>query len=137
MGRPELMDDERFATRDQRVRHASELHDLVAAWSQGRPRAEAVAALVAQGAPAAEVLEPADALRNPDVLRREEVVELDHPQHGSTGLMGPGVPIRFSHADVRLDTPAPHLGEHTEELLATIGGLSAQEIAELRQAGVV
>jgi crotonobetainyl-CoA:carnitine CoA-transferase CaiB-like acyl-CoA transferase len=137
MGRPELMDDERFATRDQRVHHASELHEMVAAWSQGRPRAEAVAALVAHGAPAAEVLEPVDALRNPDVLRREEVVELGHPQHGSTGLMGPGVPIRFSHADVRLDQPAPHLGEHTAELLATIGGLSAQEIAELRQAGVV
>ncbi len=137
MGRPELIDDERFATRDQRVRHAGELHAMVAAWSRGRPRAEAVAALGAQGVPAAEVLQPTDALRNPDVLRREEVVELGHPQHGSTGLMGPGVPIRFSHADVGLDRPAPHLGEHTAELLAAIGGLSQQEIAELRQAGVV
>lgn len=137
MGRPELIDDERFATRDQRVRHASELHAMVAAWSRGHSRAEAVAALVGEGAPAAEVLQPGEALRNPDVLRREEVVELGHPQHGSTGLMGPGVPIRFSHADVRLDQPAPHLGEHTAELLATIGGLSTQEIAELRQAGVV
>ncbi|MEC3998093.1 CoA transferase [Actinacidiphila sp. DG2A-62] len=137
MGRPELIDDERFATRDQRVRHATELHEMVGAWSQGRPRAEAVAALTGQGVPAAEVLEPADALRNPDVLRREEVVELGHPQHGSTGLMGPGVPIRFSYADVRLDQPAPHLGEHTEELLAEIGGLSAQEIAARRREGVV
>lgn len=137
MGRPELIEDERFATRDERVRHASEVHAMVAAWSQDRSRADAVSALIGEGVPAAEVLEPAEALRNPDVLRREEVVELGHPQHGSTGLMGPGVPIRFSHADVRLDQPAPHLGEHTTELLASIGGLSGQEIAELRQAGVV
>lgn len=137
MGRPELIDDDRFATRDQRVRHATELHEMVGAWTRGRPRAEAVSALMAQGVPAAEVLEPANALRNPEVRRREEVVELDHPQHGSTGLMGPGVPIRFSYSDVRLDQPAPHLGEHTEEVLAKIGGLSEQEIAELRKAGVV
>jgi crotonobetainyl-CoA:carnitine CoA-transferase CaiB-like acyl-CoA transferase len=51
--------------------------------------------------------------------------------------MGPGVPIRFSYADVGLDQPAPHLGEHTAQLLAAIGGLTEQEIAELRQAGVV
>jgi crotonobetainyl-CoA:carnitine CoA-transferase CaiB-like acyl-CoA transferase len=137
MGRPELAEDEHFATRDQRVRYASELHAMVAAWSQGLPRAEAVATLLARGVPAAEVLEPADALRNPDVLDREEVVELGHPQHGSTGLMGPGVPIRFSYADVGLDQPAPHLGEHTAQLLAAIGGLTEREIAELRQAGVV
>jgi crotonobetainyl-CoA:carnitine CoA-transferase CaiB-like acyl-CoA transferase len=137
MGRPELIEDERFATRDQRVRHATELHEMVGAWSRGRPGEEAVAALIGQGVPAAEVLEPAHALRNPEVLRREEVVELAHPQHGSTGLMGPGVPIRFSHSDVRLDQPAPHLGEHSEEVLAKIGGLSEQEIAELRKAGVV
>jgi crotonobetainyl-CoA:carnitine CoA-transferase CaiB-like acyl-CoA transferase len=137
MGRPELIDDERFATRDQRVRHASALHAMVAAWSRDRRRSDAVTALTGQGVPAAEVLQPGEALRNPDVLRREEVVELGHPQHGSTGLMGPGVPIRFSHADVGLDQPAPHLGEHTAELLAGIGGLSAEEIAELRRAGVV
>ncbi|EPD69610.1 hypothetical protein HMPREF1211_00156 [Streptomyces sp. HGB0020] len=137
MGRPDLIEDGRFATRDQRVHHASALHEMVGAWSQSRPRAEAVAALAAQGVPAAEVLTPADALRNPDVRRREEVVELGHPEHGSTGVMGPGVPIRFSHADVRLDRPAPHLGEHTGELLADLGGLSGEEIAELRQAGVI
>jgi crotonobetainyl-CoA:carnitine CoA-transferase CaiB-like acyl-CoA transferase len=137
MGRPELIDDDRFATRDQRVRHASALHGMVADWTRVRRRADAVSALAGQGVPAAEVLQPGEALRNPDVLRREEVVELGHPQHGSTGLMGPGVPIRFSHADVGLDQPAPHLGEHTAELLARIGGLSAEEIAELRRAGVV
>jgi CoA:oxalate CoA-transferase len=137
LGRPELIDDERFATRDQRVRHATELHEMVGAWTRGRSSAEAVSALIGQGVPAAEVLEPASALRNPEVRRREEVVELNHPQHGSTGLTGPGVPIRFSYSDVRLDQPAPHLGEHTEEVLAKFGGLSAHEIAELRQAGVL
>ncbi|WP_432280722.1 CaiB/BaiF CoA transferase family protein [Streptomyces luomodiensis] len=137
MGQPELIDSDRFATRDQRVRHADALHDLVTAWSRTRHRTDAVAALTAEGVPAAEVLEPADALRNPAVLRRGEVVELSHPEHGSTGLMGPGVPIRFSHADARLDQPAPHLGEHTAELLDTIGGLTPEEIAELRRAGVV
>jgi CoA:oxalate CoA-transferase len=137
IGHPEFIDEERFATRDQRVRHAHELHQLVAAWSQSRPRAQAVTALAEHGVPAAEVLEPADALRNPDVLQREEVVELGHPEHGATGLMGPGVPIRFSYADARLDQPAPHLGEHTAELLAGLGGLTPEEIAELRQAGVV
>ncbi|MBP0458722.1 CaiB/BaiF CoA transferase family protein [Streptomyces montanisoli] len=137
MGRPEFGEDEDFATRDRRVRHASELHRLIGEWARDLPRAEVVAALSAQGVPAAEVLEPAEALRNPDVLAREEVVELGHPQHGATGLMGPGVPIRFSEASARLDRPAPHLGEHTDELLSGIGGYGQGEIAELRKSGVV
>ncbi|WAP53564.1 CaiB/BaiF CoA transferase family protein [Streptomyces sp. S465] len=137
VGRPELADGDEFATRDQRVRNAPALHQIIKDWTRERPRAEAVAALAAEGVPAAEVLEPADALRNPVVLEREEVVELGHPEHGPTGLMGPGVPIRFSDSDVSLDRPAPHLGEHTAELLTRLGGLTEDEIAELRSGGVV
>ena len=42
MDRPELTGDERFATRDQRVRNAAELHELIHSWSSGLTRAEAV-----------------------------------------------------------------------------------------------
>jgi crotonobetainyl-CoA:carnitine CoA-transferase CaiB-like acyl-CoA transferase len=137
LGRPELIEDADFATRDGRVRNADRLHAFIEDWSRSLPRAEAVAALAAEGVPAAEVLEPADALRAPAVLEREEVVELGHPEQGPTGLMGPGIPIRFSRSEARLDRPAPHLGEHTAELLARLGGLTEDEITELRDEGVI
>lgn len=138
IGRPDLTDDDRFRTRDQRVGNADELHALIRAWTKGRTTAEALAAFTAAGAPAAEVREPRDAVRDPLVVAREEVVPVTHPIHGPVaGLAATGVPIRFSAARAGFDRPAPALGEHNDAVYRERLGYSADEIAELAAESVI
>ncbi|GAA4491174.1 CaiB/BaiF CoA-transferase family protein [Actinoallomurus oryzae] len=137
MDRPELAGDERFATRDRRVRSAAELHELIRSWSSGLTRAEAIKRLADHGVPAAEVRDPAEAVRDPTVLARGEVVELVHPDHGPTGLLGPGIPITFSASHADLDRPAPHIGQHNQAVLGGLLGYSAERLAALADEGVL
>ncbi|MDY7104489.1 MAG: CoA transferase [Actinomycetota bacterium] len=138
IGNPELADDERFARRDGRVANADEIHRLVSAWAAGRDVSEATKALDAHGVPSAPVRSTAEAVRDPLVLERGEVVRLTHPDHGDVGdLYGSGLPIRFSASDSRIDGPAPALGEHTDAVLRELLDLSDDHIAELRRSGVV
>ena len=72
MGRPELLHDERFRTRDHRVSNARALEEIVEAWTSARTTVEVVALLDGVGVPAAEVREPAEAVRDERVVLRGE-----------------------------------------------------------------
>lgn len=138
MGRPELAADDRFRTRDERVRRADELHETIRGWSRAHPTAEVVAALTAEGVPAAEVRDPAAAVRDPLVREREEVVPLVHPRFGAVAdLSATGVPIRFSGARASLERPAPGLGEHNDHVYRELLGYSLERIAELADESVI
>jgi crotonobetainyl-CoA:carnitine CoA-transferase CaiB-like acyl-CoA transferase len=138
MGRDDLADDERFRTRDARVRRADELHGIIRDWCRTRPTAAVVEAFSAQGVPAAEVREPAAAVRDPLVREREEVVPLAHPRFGPVAdLSATGVPIRFSGARASLDRPAPALGEHNEHVYRELLGYSPEQLAELAEQSVI
>jgi crotonobetainyl-CoA:carnitine CoA-transferase CaiB-like acyl-CoA transferase len=137
IGRPELVDDPRFAGRDGRVANADELHALISAWAADRSLTEVVAVLDAHGAPAAEVRDPSRAVRDPLVLARGEVVRLTDPVDGGAELYGTGIPIVMSGSETTLDRPAPQLGEHTRVVLAELCGYSEDHIDALVDAGVV
>ncbi|MEU5743456.1 CoA transferase [Streptomyces tendae] len=138
VGRPDLIDDARFHSRDQRVRHADEIHALIREWSGARPTAEALAAFTEHGVPAAEVRDPRDAVRDPLVRQREEVVPVTHPTRGPIeGLATTGVPIRFSAARAGFDRPAPALGEHNDAVYREKLGYSPEELAELAAESVI
>jgi CoA:oxalate CoA-transferase len=138
MERPDLASDERYRHRDGRVRHANELHGMIADWAAGLPAAEAIARLEARGVPSAEVRHPLEAVRDPRVLARGEVVPLAHP-NGNYGvdIFGPGLPFVMSGSETSLNQPAPRLGEHNDEVLAGVLGYSSQEIDELKRSAVV
>jgi crotonobetainyl-CoA:carnitine CoA-transferase CaiB-like acyl-CoA transferase len=138
LGRDDLAADPRYATRDARVAHAGELHDLIAAWAAGLPLAEVIDRFERNGVPAAPVREPISAVRDPLVLARGEVVPLEHPVHGRTAdLYGTGVPIRFSGTEATLDEPAPALGEHNAEIYGGLLGYTDDEIKALADDGVI
>lgn len=138
IGLPGLAGDERFASRDQRVRHAGELHKLIEEWSRGRTRAEAVAALEAAGVPAAPVRDAKAAVRDPGVMARGETAPLAHPKYGIIdGVVGSGVPITFSRSRADLTSPAPALGQHNAEILSGLLGYSPDRLAALAAEGIV
>lgn len=138
MDREDLADDERYRTRDQRVQRADELHALIGEWCLGLPKAEVIDRLTAHGVPAAEVRDPREAVRDPLVRERGEVVPIGHPHHPAVAdLAATGVPIVFSGASAGFATSAPALGEHNDHVYRKLLGYSTGEIAALAADSVI
>lgn len=111
VGRPDLVDDPRFATDALRFEHEAALRAAIEVWSGARTAAEAVAALMAAGVPAAEVQDTAAALAS----ARSVLQAIDQPGLGR--VMAPEQPVRFVGAPRGGAGPAPSLGQHTREAL--------------------
>jgi len=138
MDRPDLVGDERFATRDARVARADQLHALIGAWTRTLSTQDAVERLVGAGAPCAPVRTPAEAIVDPLVRDRGEVVPLAHPDFGDVaGLTGTGLPVVFSRSEAGFEQPPPRPGEHTREVLLGLLGYSEAHLARLTQDGVL
>jgi crotonobetainyl-CoA:carnitine CoA-transferase CaiB-like acyl-CoA transferase len=138
MGRTELIKDERFATRDARVRYYRELDALIGEWTSSETTSKAIAKLNAAGIPAAEVRDPKVAVHDPRVVARKETVPMVHPRYGVTGgIYAMGLPILFSAAKAGFDQAPPNLGEHNQQVYGEILGYDAKRIAELRAQGVI
>lgn len=138
MGRSELLSDPRFATRDARVVHERELTAEIEAWSRGRPMDEVVRRLQEADVPAAAVRSPLEAVCDPRVVGRGETVDVLHPTLGTvSAYKTAGIPVRFGERAAATDTPAPALGEHTEEVLVRHADYTPEHVAWLRERGVV
>jgi CoA:oxalate CoA-transferase len=138
MGHPELSSDERFCTRDQRVKHAEQLHRMVEAWTSTVVTAEVVATLSGLGVPCGEVRTPGQAVRDPRILRRGETTRLEHPSYGEADdVVVTGLPIRMSHAFTGFDRPAPRLGEHNSAVYADLLGLTEEQLISLTARQVI
>jgi len=138
MGREDLSTDPRFAKRDDRVIHVSELDAIVESFTSARTGAEVVAALDEYGVPAAEVRNPRDAVRDPRVVNRGETVPLAHPKYGAVeDVYGMGMPIRFSGAEAGFDQAPPGMGEHNAAVYGDLLGYSSERIADLKARQVI
>lgn len=134
LGHPEWRDDPRFATNTARLRHLPALVEAMNAVLRTRTRGEWIAILDAAGVPAGPVHSLGEALEHPQTRARGMVVDVMHPDAGST--RGIGSPIHLSHATPPAPRPAPRLGEHTREVLREAGFADADIDALLAQ-GVV
>ena len=75
------------------------------------------------------------ALSDEQVLHRNMVIDLKHPDGSKT--KGPGNPIKLSRTDAEIFTPAPTLGQHTDEVMTNLLGFSAAKIAQLKEQGYI
>src|SRR5579871_1497312 len=137
IGRPELNEDERFRTRDARVRNVTEVDSIVSDFTHVRPTSEIVETLFRAGVPVAEVRNPATAVRDPRVIARGETVRLRHPAAPEADVYGPGLPVSFSDSAVGFDPAAPGIGEHNDEIYGAMLGYTSKELSALRAAGVI
>jgi crotonobetainyl-CoA:carnitine CoA-transferase CaiB-like acyl-CoA transferase len=135
IGRPELIDDPRYATAHARVAHVEEIDRLVGGWVAERTRDDAMAALLAAGVAAAPVLDIADMSQDPHVAAREMITEVAHPRLGPLRMTG--VFPRMSGSPGTIRSAGPDLGQHTEEILRELLGISDERLAALRDAGVI
>jgi crotonobetainyl-CoA:carnitine CoA-transferase CaiB-like acyl-CoA transferase len=138
MGRADLMDDPRFRTRDARVENVRELDTIIGEFTSRYTNTEAIAILEKAGVPSAEVRNPDDAVRDPQVLSRGETVRLEHPTFGAVDqVYGMGIPIKFSDAAAGFDQPPPRVGEHNEAVYGGMLGYSKEDLERLKSSGVI
>jgi len=135
IGRPELGSDPRLRSGIDRNAQAAWLNPLIDEWLLGLDRKEAVAHLIASGVPAAPVQDVDDIASCPQVAARDMLLEFEDPAWGKVRVMGQ--PIKTSGSPPpRRDAP-PKLGQHTEQLLHDMLGLSGAEVDNLRADGIV
>ena len=134
-GRPDLAGDERFRTNAGRVEHRDALIPALAEMMLARTQDEWIAALEAVGVPCGPINDLRRIFTDPQAEARGLRMELPHSEAGSV----PGVanPIRYVGEPHDYPGGAPALGEHTEDVLGGLLGMDEDEIAALRQDGVV
>jgi crotonobetainyl-CoA:carnitine CoA-transferase CaiB-like acyl-CoA transferase len=132
---PALADDPRFATNALRVENRAVLVPYLERIFRTRTVADWLGRLRAAEVPAAPVNNLDGAFAEPPVAEREMIVEYDHPEVGRVRL--PGNPIKMSGVSGTISRPAPRLGEHTDAILGELLGLTADQIASLREQGAI
>jgi len=80
------------------------------------------------------VLDTAEVLKDPHLRERGTIVDLDHPTRGRFSTIIS--PLRLSDSPVAARR-APLFGEHTEEVLRSLAGYTAEEVAALKRKGVI
>jgi crotonobetainyl-CoA:carnitine CoA-transferase CaiB-like acyl-CoA transferase len=130
-----LADDSRFSSNKARVANRTELIPLLRQATVFKTTAEWVALLEAAGVPCGPINDLAQVFADPQVQARG--LRLDLPN--SLGSTTPQVasPLRLSETPVQYRNAPPLLGEHTEHVLSHHLGLNAEQIAALREAGVL
>lgn len=135
LGHPELLADERFDTNLNRTKHCKELKAILDETIKTKTVETWLGELEAAGVPCAPINTIDKIVNDPQIKAREMIVEVDHPVAGPLHM--PGVPIKLSATPGSVDAPAPLLGQHTDELLKELLGLSDAEIAALREKNAI
>jgi crotonobetainyl-CoA:carnitine CoA-transferase CaiB-like acyl-CoA transferase len=134
LDRPEWLEDARFSTAALRQEHIDARLELTQEVLCSRTSAEWLDRLDAADVPCAPVLRRKDVIFHPQIRANESVVEIDHPHAGLLRQARPAA--RFSKTPAEIRSGGPLLGEHTAEILDSLG-YSRLVVEELRQAGVV
>ncbi|QRY42682.1 CoA transferase [Mycolicibacterium boenickei] len=133
--RPELLDDERFATDTDRGQNGAELSRVFAQWCAGRSTETVMAELSRAGIAAGPVLRPEALLEDPQVRHTGHLIDVAYP-----GLVRPApiadFPVALSETSAHIRGPAPTLGADTEQVLAELG-FGSDRIEQWRADGVV
>ena len=119
LGRPEWVEDARFATNADRVRHRPILVPMIEEIMVERPLEEWLCKLREMDVPVAPIQDVSQALSHPQLLERGMIGEVHHPRLGTIPAVG--CPIRLDGQAAFNSRPAPALGEHTVEILTELG----------------
>ena len=134
-GQPGWADDPRFVSNKQRVANRAVLVPLIRQATVFKTTAQWVEQLEAVGVPCGPINELAQVFADPQVQARGLAFELPHALAGLVPQVGS--PIRLSETPVEYRRAPPLLGEHTQEVLARVLGVTTVDLELLRQSGVL
>lgn len=133
-GQPSWAQDERFATNAARVTHRQTLIPLMCEVTRTRSTQTWVSTLENLGVPCGPINTVDQVYQDPQVQSRHLKFEMQHPRAGAIPLIAN--PIRMSQTPVQYRHVPPAIGQHTQEVLSQVLGLSADELTALTQQGV-
>ncbi len=144
MGRPELASSSLYelpssslyGEQKTRLENRSDVNEIVRDWCGSLPREQVLQKCFVSRAPAGPLNNIADVFGDRQFHARRNMVSIDDEETGDT-IMVPNVVPRLSRTPGRIKHLGPRLGEHTEEILKDMLGLSDAEIGELRNQHVI
>ncbi|WP_371366065.1 Acetyl-CoA:oxalate CoA-transferase [Sporomusa rhizae] len=135
INRPDLIQDERFVTNPKRTENQKALKAILDTVFPEKAVDEWIAALDNAGIPCGPINTIDRVMNNEQIIARDMIVETDHPTAGKVKMAG--VPIKMSETPGTIERPAPLLGQHTEEILSEVLGISSEEVAQLKAQNVL
>ena len=135
MGREELSNDPKFATKTERSQRWEELDHIVSAWTTQHPKQDIMERCSAVGITCGAVKDVAELPAEPHLRERGTLQDIQHPTAGTVPIPAP--PWRFNGEQPSIDSPSPTLGQHNESVYGKLLGLSEEELAQLREEGVI
>jgi crotonobetainyl-CoA:carnitine CoA-transferase CaiB-like acyl-CoA transferase len=130
----ELAADPRFVTGADRMAHLKELEAELSQRFRAKSAQYWLDALDAKGVPCGPVQDMLTALRDPQTIAREMVVEVEHSAVGPVKTMG--LPVKFSETPGKVRKGAPRFGEDTRDVLRE-AGFGDAEIAAFEKEGAI
>jgi crotonobetainyl-CoA:carnitine CoA-transferase CaiB-like acyl-CoA transferase len=134
IGRPDLGDEPELATNDGRVRQNAALDAAISAWTSQRRMDEILALLDAADVPSGRIYSVADIVEDPHYAAREMILSAELP--GDVAVKMPGITPKLSDTPGGMRWAGPALGQHTDEVLKSLG-LEETDVAQLRRTGAV
>lgn len=135
MNRPELAEDERYATHATRGRHQQELDELISEWTAQHDRRDLVEMLEEGGVPAGPIYRAPEMLEDPHFKAREAIIRIMHPQFGELAMQN--VVPKLSRTPGRIRRPDPALGQHNEEIFKGLLNMDDDQMGNLQHANVI
>ncbi|MDY6818123.1 MAG: CoA transferase [Halobacteriales archaeon] len=120
MGHTELIDAPGYDSKVARAERIEEIDGLIEEWLAGKHQDAVVETLLGANVPCAPVQSIDSIVEDPHLQAREMLHYLPNQSTGRESVPVPGMPIKFQESDAPSVTPAPLLGEHTEEVLSEI-----------------
>ncbi len=135
IGREDLIRDPRFQNDMDRFYQADLIDSMVKDWFEQRTTEEVIQALQRTRVPCGVVKTVDQLPDDPQVKAREMVKSVEYPTLGEVPV--PGVPVKLSLTPGTVESPSPGLGEHNQEVYSKVLGFSPEELARLKEAGII
>ncbi|HEX2401214.1 MAG TPA: CoA transferase, partial [Mycobacterium sp.] len=137
MGQPELATDDRFANHVARGRNQDELDKLIGAWAAERHPADIIATLSDAGVISGPINTVAEVVRDPQLLARGMIAD-HYDERIGRNVKGPGVVPVLSETPGTIRNAGPaRPGQHNDEIYCGLLGKSVEQLAALREEGVL
>ncbi|MEE8399213.1 MAG: CoA transferase [Desulfobacterales bacterium] len=137
IGHEELLDDPDLHNDLQRFENRDKVDPLVAEWTANRSVDEVIVAMEDARIPCAKYLELDEVSKDPHVQARNMIEYIDMEEPGLENLPICGIPIKLSKTPGSVETRAPRVGEHNNDIFGDLLGYSESFIADLKDQGVI
>ena len=133
--RVDIIDDPRFKNGWLRTQNYEALKPILTEAMKAKTTREWVEELEQVGIPCGPVNTIDQVASDPQILAREMIIDVQHPDAGKFKVVN--TPFKFSRTPHRAERASPDLGEHTEDVLNQLLGMTRKEISELEGSGVI